>query len=223
METTTNGYYVIAVGFLIYFIISYAYKILKVRNIEEALLTSRGLLLINLKHTIGIVVFGLLFFLIAPDLRYLITTFQQPEWYIVVLSTAVLVLSALLAYRSVQKKIKEKTERSDYTFDQARIYFPIRIVFLFFYEFFFRGVIFFSLLQIFDLYISILITTILYVLIHSFDSKTEILGALPFGILLCFFSYTTNSIWIAFIIHMTLSGVYEFNMFSHLTLKKSKS
>ena len=67
METTTNEYYVIAVGFLIYFIISYAYKILKVRNIEEALLTSRGLLLINLKHTIGIVVFGLLFFLIALD------------------------------------------------------------------------------------------------------------------------------------------------------------
>lgn len=223
METTTNLYYVIAAGFIVYFIISFAYKILRIRNIEEALLTSRGLLLINLKHTIGIVVFGLLFFLIAPEFRYLITTFQQPEWYVVILSIVVLVLSALLAYKSVQKKIKEKSERSAYSFYQVWNYFSIRIIFLFSYEFFFRGVIFFSLLQFFDLYISIFITTILYVGIHSFDSKAEILGAIPFGILLCFFSYATSSIWIAFIIHMTLSGVYEFNMFKHLTLKKTKS
>jgi membrane protease YdiL (CAAX protease family) len=223
METATNVYYVIAAGFIVYFFISYAYKILKIRNIEEALLTSRGLLLINLKHTIGIVLFGLTFYLIAPEFRFLINTFQQPEWNVVILSLVVLVLSALLAYISVQKKIKEKTERSAHSFHQVWNYFPIRMLFLFSYEFFFRGVIFFSLLQFFDLYMSILITTILYLLIHSFDSKAEILGAIPFGILLCFFSYATNSIWIAFVIHMTLSGVYEFIMFKHLTLKTAKS
>ena len=223
METTTNLNYVIATCFIVYFIISYAYKILKIRNIEEALLISPGLLLINLKHTIGIVVFGLLFFLIAPEFRYLITTFQQPEWYVVILSIAVLSLSALLAYKSVQNKIKEKTERSPINFIQIWKYFPIRILFLFSYEFFFRGVIFFSLLQFFDLYISIFITTILYVLIHSFDTKVEILGAIPFGILLCYLSYITNSIWIAFIIHTTLSGVYELKMFKYLTLKTTKS
>ena len=221
MEIATNVYYVIAAGFIVYFIISYAYKILKIRNIEEALLTSKGLLLINLKHIIGILLFGLLFFLIAPEFRYLITSFNQPEWYVVIFSIVVLALSALLAYKSVQKKIKEEGGRSAYTFNQVRNYFPIRMIFLFSYEFFFRGVIFFSLLQFFDLYLSILITTILYVGIHSFDSKAEILGAIPFGILLCFLSYATNSIWIAFIIHMTLSGVYEFNMFKHLTLKKT--
>ena len=221
METTINFNFVIAAGFIVYFIISFAYKILKIRNIEEGLLTSSGLLLINLKHTLGIVLFGLLFFFIAPEFRYLINTFKQPEWYVVILSLLVLVLSGLLAYKSVQKRIKEKTEKSAYSFHQVWNYFPIRMIFLFSYEFFFRGVIFFSLLQFFDLYLSIFITTILYVGIHCFDSKAEILGAIPFGILLCFFSYATNSIWIAFIIHMTLSGVYEFNMFKHLTLKKT--
>ena len=223
METTINFNFVIAAGFIVYFIISFAYKILKIRNIEEGLLTSSGLLLINLKHTLGIVLFGLLFFFIAPEFRYLINTFKQPEWYVVILSLLVLVLSGLLAYKSVQKRIKEKTEKSAYSFHQVWNYFPIRMIFLFSYEFFFRGVIFFSLLQFFDLYISIFITTILYVLIHSFDTKAEILTAIPFGILLCFLSYATNSIWIAFIIHMTLSGVYEFNMFKHLTLKTTKS
>jgi len=63
----------------------------------------------------------------------------------------------------------------------------------------------------------------LYVLIHIFDSKAEILGAIPFGIVLCLFSYFTNNIWAAFIIHSTLSGVYEVSMFNHLTLKTHKS
>jgi len=223
METITNLNIVIATVFIVYFIVSYAYKIFNIRNIEEALLISPGLLLINLKHILGIVVFGLLFFLIAPEFRFLITTFQLPEWYVIILSIVVLSISALLAYRSVQKKIKDKTERSAINFIQVWKYFPIRILFLFSYEFFFRGVIFFSLLQFFDLYISIFITTILYVLIHSFDSKAEILGAIPFGILLCILSYYTNSIWIAFIIHMSLSVVYELNMFKYLTIKTTKS
>ncbi|MBT8393931.1 MAG: hypothetical protein KJN66_03680, partial [Bacteroidia bacterium] len=183
METTPNINFVIAVSFIVYFTISYAYKVLKIRNIEEALQTSRGLLLINLKHIIGILIFGLLFLFIAPEFRYLITTFQEPEWYVVILSLVVLVLSALLAYKSVKKRIKEKTESSAIRFHHIWNYFPIRILFLFSYEFFFRGVIFFSLLQFFDIYMSIFITTILYVLIHSFDSKAEILGAVPFGII----------------------------------------
>ena len=72
METATNLYYVIAAGFIVYFIISYAYKVLIIRNVEEALQTSLGLLLINLKHVIGSILFGLLFIFIAPEYRYLI-------------------------------------------------------------------------------------------------------------------------------------------------------
>lgn len=223
MKTATNLYYAIAAGFIVYFIISYAYKVLKIRNVEEALQTRFGLLLINLKHIVGIVLFGPLFIFIAPEYRYLAGSIEISSWVVIVLSILILITSGILSYRSAQKKLATLTRSSDYELKSAWMYFPIRLVFLFSYEFFFRGVIFFSLLHLFDLWIAILITTVLYVIIHGFDSRNEIIGAIPFGIALCLFSYYSNSIWIAFVIHAALSGAYEWSLFKHLTLKKQTS
>ncbi len=223
MKTATNLYYVIAACFIVYFIISYAYKVLKVRNLEEALQTRLGLLLINLKHVIGIILFGLLFFFIAPEYRYLVGSIQISSWVIIVLSVLILLTSGILSFNSAQKKIKTLTRLSDYEFKTAWWYFPIRVTFLFSYEFFFRGLIFFSLLQLFNLWIAVLLTTLLYVVIHGFDTRNEIIGAIPFGIALCLFSYYSNSIWIAFVIHAALSGAYEWSIYKHLTLKKRTS
>jgi membrane protease YdiL (CAAX protease family) len=222
METATVLNYIMVMSFVVYFIISLIFKTMNTRNIEEALHSRSGLLLLDLRHIIGIIIFGLLFYLIAPEFRYLISPFQQPGGPVLTLGVFVLALSAILAYRSAIKKIKEKDDRAAISQNLTWVYFPIRIVFLFSYEFFFRGLVFFSLLQHFDLYISILVTTILYVVIHSFDSKAEILGAIPFGILLCILTYFTNSIWMAFIIHTTLSGVYEFIIYKNLTIKSKK-
>lgn len=223
MINLTQIYYLIAASFIIYFIISYAYKILKIQNVEEALLTSRGLLLINLKHILGILLFGLIFYLITPEYRFLINSFEIPNLNILLLLLGVVFISALLAFTLVKKNLKNKAEISQYSHNQGWIYFIIRIVFLISYEFFFRGVLLFFFIEINGLILAIIISTSLYVLIHIFDSKAEILGAIPFGIVLCLFSYFTNNIWAAFIIHGTLSGVYEVSMFNHLTLKTHKS
>ena len=223
MENTSQLYYLITISFIVYFIISYAYKILKIQNVEEALLTSRGLLLINLKHILGILLFGLIFYLITPEYRFLINSFEIPNLNILLLLLGVVFISALLAFTLVKKNLKNKAEISQYSHNQGWIYFIIRIVFLISYEFFFRGVLFFFFIEINGLILAIIISTSLYVLIHIFDSKAEILGAIPFGIVLCLFSYFTNNIWAAFIIHSTLSGVYEVSMFNNLTLKTHKS
>ena len=223
MKTATNIYYIIAAGFIVYFIISYAYKVLKIRNIEEALLTSKGLLFLNFKHFSGIILFGILFFLMAPEFRFLVLSFEDLNLTTAVWMIPVLLLSAGISYASVKKRLAVLNGRSHFRFNRAWSYFGIRTLFLFSYEFFFRGVIFFSCLESFNLWTAISITTVLYVLIHSFDSRSEILGAIPFGIVLCLFSYYTNSIWPAFLIHLTLSGVYEFTMFKQLTLKTTTS
>jgi membrane protease YdiL (CAAX protease family) len=223
METLTSGYYVITISFIVYFFISYAYKVLKVRNIEAALKTSSGMLLLNIKHVIGILLFGIIFFLLFPESRSFLKFSEIPELLVVFLFIIVVLASGLLALRSVKKAVTGIRMRSSYKIDQAWHYFPIRLVFLLSYEFFFRGVLFFSVLELYGLVIALIVNTILYVLIHCFDSKNEILGAVPFGIVLCLFSYFTNSIWIAFVIHATLSLVYEFTMFKHLTIKKQKS
>lgn len=223
MENTSQLYYLITISFIVYFIISYAYKILKIQNVEEALLTSRGLLLINLKHILGILLFGLIFYLITPEYRFLINSFEIPNLNILLLLLGVVFISALLAFTLVKKNLKNKAEISQYSHNQGWTYFIIRIVFLISYEFFFRGVLLFFFIENNGLILAIIISTSLYVLIHIFDSKAEILGAIPFGIVLCLFSYFTNNIWAAFIIHSTLSGVYEVSMFNHLTLKTHKS
>ena len=222
MVNTSHLYYLLAISFLSYFIISYIYKILNVNNIEKSLLTEKGLLLINLRHVLGIVLFGIMFFLLFPDFRGLIISFEVPDLNILLLLMAVVIVSAFMSYYSARNNLKNKTKKSHYHVDQGWIYFAIRILFLLSYEFFFRGVLFFSLLEKHHVVIAIIVCTSLYVLIHAFDSRTEIIGTIPFGIILCLFSYFTNSIWPAFIIHITLSGVYELSIFNQLTLKRQK-
>ena len=222
MVNTSHLYYLLVTSFLAYFIISYIYKIVNVNNIEKSLLTEKGLLLINLRHILGIVLFGIMFFLLLPDYRRLITTIEVPNLTILLVLTVVVIVSAFISYYSAKNNLKNKTEKSRYHVDQGWIYFTIRILFLLSYEFFFRGVLFFSLLEKNHVVIAIIVCTSLYVLIHAFDSRNEIIGAIPFGIILCLFSYFTNSIWPAFIIHITLSGVYEVSIFNQLTLKRQK-
>ena len=223
MDNTFQLWFLIALSFIVYFLISYVFKILKTQNIESALLTSRGMLLINLKHVSGIILFGLIPYLLISEYRFLINPFIIPEFNILLSCIVIVFISVVIAFNSVKKKLNNINDLSQYGFNQGWIYFTIRIVFLLCYEFFFRGVLFFSLLEVNGVVAAIVITTLLYVLIHIFDSKQEIIGAIPFGIILCLFSYITNSIWSAFLIHISLSAVYEFSMFKHLTLKPKMS
>ena len=223
MKTAINLYYLMAASFVAYFFLSYAYKLIRVRNLEEALQSKHGLHLINLKHTIGIVLFGILYYCVAPEFKYLIGPLELSNLYIWAFGVLVVILSGSLAYNSAKKKIRSLELKSAYRFNLSLVYFPIRLVFLLSYEFFFRGIIFFSLIQDLDLFQAILITTVLYVIIHGFDSRNEIIGAIPFGIVLCLFSYYTTSVWFAFVIHAALSVVYELSIFKHLTTKKRTS
>lgn len=219
MENTVHTYYLIIAGFTVYFIVSYAFKILRIHNVEQALLTKNGILLINIKHLIGIIIFGLMFYAVLPQYRFLINKFEIPELYILLVFLSVLLISGLFAFKSVKKKIQNTTQASEYKLNKGWSYLITRVVFLLAYEFFFRGVLLFALMPTIGLAYAIVVCTSLYVLIHMFDQKLEILGAIPFGIILCLFSYLTNSIWIAFSVHIVLSTMYEFSLFKHLTRK----
>ena len=83
-------------------------------------------------------------------------------------------------------------------------------------------ILFFSLLALMPMIWAVLTCTALYVLIHIFDSKPEIIGAVPFGIILCLLTFYTQSIWVPFIIHCALSCVYEISIYNCLTNNKSK-
>jgi membrane protease YdiL (CAAX protease family) len=219
MSTSVIIWVLISICFTAYFIVSMVYNKLGIKNLETGLLVTNGLRLLNLKHLLGIILFGIIFYVILPEFRYLIEVIEIPRLYVLLPFFVILFLVAYLSKVSIQKYTLNDTTVSDYSFTNAWVYFIIRFVFLFCYEFFFRGILFFKFLEFTSIYYAILYSTLLYVLIHIFDSKKEILGAIPFGILLCLFTYLTNSIWCAFFIHMALSAVYEISMFYSLTFK----
>ena len=223
MDYSVIIWIIITISFTTYFIVSFVYKKLGIHNLYTALLTTNGLRLLNLKHIIGIVLFGFLFFIITPEYRYLIYYIEIPRLKVLIPLLLIIFVCAYLAFLSIRKYKNQDLGVSDYSFSNAWLYFGIRFTFLFCYEFFFRGVLFFKLLEDNSLFLAITYNTILYVLIHFFDSKKEIIGTIPFGVVLCLFTYLTNSIWYAFIIHLTLSAVYEITMFYYQTTKISKS
>ena len=199
------------------------YNRIGINNLQKALLVTNGLRLLNLKHVLGIVFFGILFYTIFPDLRYLVNTVEIPRLRILILFFVLVFVYSYLSYALIKKNGLENIGSSHYNLSDASIYFLIRITFLLGYEFFFRGVLFFAFLEYNNLFLAISYTTILYVIIHLFDSKKELLGTAPFGIVLCMFTYITGNIWSAFLMHLSLSAVYEISIFYYQTLKTSKS
>ena len=210
----------IGIIFSTYFIVTLVFNKLGIHNLQKALMAPNGLRLLNLKHLLGIVLFGLLSYIVIPEFRFLIETIEIPKLHVLILFLFVLFLSAFASHSSIQNQDDiYQNQINQYGFSHAWMYFIIRFTFLLCYEFFFRGVILYMFLDITNPILAIFYCTILYVLIHIFDSRKEIIGAIPFGIILCLFTYYTNSVWYAFLIHLALSSVYEISTFYYLTLK----
>ena len=68
MNSAVNIWVLISISFAVYFLISFLYKTLRLNNLQQALPKMKGLSLLNLKHFIGIVLFGIVFYVACPDL-----------------------------------------------------------------------------------------------------------------------------------------------------------
>lgn len=223
MKATIMISLLIAISFSTYFLMSLVYKKLNVKNLEQALLTANGLRLLNLKHFVGIVLFGILFYVLTPEWKYLIVTLEIPRLPVLVLFFITCIICVYVSNLAIQKHKVQNRSHSHYKISQIWLYILIRFSFLFAYEFFFRGVLLQYFLEFNSLFLAIVFSTILYVLIHIFDDTKEKLGAIPFGVILCLFAYYTKSIWYVFIIHLALSAVYEISIFYYQTLKTTTS
>lgn len=223
MTASNNIWILIALVFSTYFLISWVYRRLEIRNLKKSLQVRNGLRLLNMKHCIGILLFGILFYVFFPEWRYLIYTIEIPRLHVLLAFYLIIFICGYISYKSSQKIISDDNLNSHYSFNKAWFYFLVRFFFLLSYEFFFRGVLFYLSLHHFNLLIAIFINAVMYLLIHLFDSRQEQLGTIPFGIVLCVITYNTGSIWYAFLLHLTLSAVYEISIFYGLTLKSSKS
>jgi membrane protease YdiL (CAAX protease family) len=79
------------------------------------------------------------------------------------------------------------------------------LIFLFGYEFLFRGFLLFASLEIMDVWAAIALNTTLYAFAHLYKGPGETFGTIPFGILFCYLTLLTGNIWTALLVHSVLA------------------
>lgn len=84
------------------------------------------------------------------------------------------------------------------------------MIYLLGYEFLFRGLLLFSVYHSYGLFVAFTVNIITYSLVHFHKGKDEMLGALPFGILLCSLAFLTGSIILPFLVHLSLALSTDF-------------
>jgi len=79
------------------------------------------------------------------------------------------------------------------------------IIYLLGYEFLFRGFLLFTCIQSFGIWPAVIINIIVYSLAHVPQGLNETLGAVPFGLVLCYIVVLSGTIWPAFLLHVLLA------------------
>ncbi len=79
------------------------------------------------------------------------------------------------------------------------------ILYLFAYEFLFRGILFIPAVQLLGFWPAVILNTGIYSLVHVPKGIKEGIGAIFLGFVLCFLVVKTGSFWIAFFVHITLA------------------
>lgn len=83
-------------------------------------------------------------------------------------------------------------------------------IYLFGYEFLFRGTLLFPVVNALGIWPAIAINTALYSATHIPKGLDETLGAIPLGIVLCILTLLSGTIWIAFIVHVAMALTNSF-------------
>lgn len=226
MQTTDSLMYISI--YILFFGFSWMSKIKKIHRLinDDGVFTSKPRGLIG-SHIIGIIGLGITpAILMKTSVLSFLTEIKIPHSFFVVLYFLIFILIMTIAFNqsiNAYKKKQESAENLVYLSSQFFIsYFIVRALFLFSYELWFRGFLLFDCIRWFGIPLAVFINVTLYVLVHIFNSKKEILACIPFGLLVCFFSILFNSAWPAILLHIVFSLVYEGNIY-RLKLINSKT
>jgi|TARA_B110000977_G_scaffold111588_1_gene144719 membrane protease YdiL (CAAX protease family) len=78
-------------------------------------------------------------------------------------------------------------------------------LYLFGYEFLFRGVLLIPVVKALGVWPAIAINVAIYSATHIPKGLDETVGAIPLGLVLCLLTLATGTIWIAFLVHVTMA------------------
>ena len=184
-------------------------------NKSNRLFDAQGVLATSSNTLIGLHVAGIYWLGLVPlillkksfQIIFAGSSFPDFLWLTVwVFLLIVIVVTGLRAGRNIQIC---QPYRHGFSNKFLTIYFLLRILFLCSYELFFRGLLLFDCIKWRGIYPAILLTTFFTVLIHVFTNKKEMLGCIPFGIILSGCCIAFNAAWPAIVMHVALSMAYE--------------
>ncbi len=83
------------------------------------------------------------------------------------------------------------------------------LIYIFGYEFFFRGVLWFLCMEAYGFWPALGINLVLYAIVHLPKGKMMATGSVPMGVILCLVTYFSGSFHAAFLIHSVMAVVTE--------------
>lgn len=83
------------------------------------------------------------------------------------------------------------------------------------YEFLFRGILLFPVVDVVGVWPAIAINTAMYSATHIPKGMDEAIGAAPLGIVLCLITLMTGTLWVAIVVHIAMALTNSFGSVRH--------
>lgn len=83
------------------------------------------------------------------------------------------------------------------------------------YEFLFRGILLFPVVEVVGVWPAIAINTAMYSATHIPKGMDEAIGAAPLGIVLCLITLLTGTLWVAIVVHIAMALTNSFGSVRH--------
>lgn len=130
-----------------------------------------------------------------------------PETYtwIIILSAVIIFINYLNATTAANLEMYPQIRSSEWSLGLLTLSSLSWIFYLVSYEFLYRGFLFFATLSLVGLWPAIVLNTAIYALIHIPKGFKETVGAIPLGVLLCYLTFRTDSIWVAVFTHVVMA------------------
>ena len=211
----TNQIYILGGCYCLLFLLCLLIWKMKSENLVSEKVLNGNWMLLHIRHAGGIFIMAVLpvsFLPLVPG-----DMFQWPSSVNIIQSLTLMITGLILLTIVVINRYGgsfEKPVSQQGSSFHAALHIVLRTGFLVSYEWFFRGCILFTCINSFGITTAVTINLVLFALIHSFNSKKEMYGSVPFGLILCVFTLWFQSVWPAILLHLLLSSSHEFFLLS---------
>lgn len=133
----------------------------------------------------------------------------KPSPLAIVLLLTTVILTMLVAFYS--GGVSSTHQHADQSLATSVLfsYIITRFLYLSAYEIFLRGCVLSILTEMFGVWTSIVINTLLYGVLHAFAPRKEILASVLFGPVLCLLTIQFQALWPAIALHLLVAVFYE--------------